>query len=62
MISKQQKRRMYKLHYTLKKRGHRVIARSRLVIKKERTLSEIEQKWISELIKFGYGVCDDLFT
>ena len=62
MITKQQKRRMYKLHYNLKKKGNTVTARERTVEKRARIVTGIEQKWLRELIGFGYCVCDGLFT
>ena len=56
------KRRMYKLHYNLKKKGNTVVAREKMVTKRAQIVSNIEQKWLRELIDFGYGVCDGLFT
>jgi hypothetical protein len=62
MVTQQQKRRMYKLHYKLKKKGNLVTARQRTVTKRARTVTDIEQKYLTELIGFGYCVCDGLFT
>ncbi len=62
IITKKQQRRKYKLHYNLRKRGHRVVMKERMVVKCEREVSNIENKWLNELIAFGYGVCDDMFA
>lgn len=61
-VTKKQKTRMYKLHYNLKRRGNTVVARKRMVIKRALVVTTIEQKWLIELIDFGYCVCDGLFT
>ena len=58
MISKN---RIYKLHYKLRKRGNEIITRERLVTKRAKEVSPIEKKWLSELIKAGYAICDYLF-
>ena len=58
MISKN---RAYKLHYNLRKRGNTVITRERLVTKRAKEVSPIEQRWFSELTAAGYGICDNLF-
>jgi len=62
MITKQQKRRLYKIHYNLKKKGNDVNGRSRQVTKRAKTVTDIEQKWLNELIGFQYCICDGLFT
>lgn len=62
MITKKQKRRLYRIHYNLRKKGNDVIARERRVIKRAVVLTEIEHKWLSELIDFQYCVSDRLFT
>lgn len=62
MITKQQKRRMYRLHYNLRKRGNKVDGRGRTVVKRAKVVSEIEHKWLSELIDFCYCVRDDMFA
>lgn len=62
MITKQQKRRMYRLHSNLRKKGNDVNARSRTVTKRAKQVTDIEQKWLNELINFQYCVCDGLFT
>ena len=61
MISKKQQRRLYRLHYQLRKRGNKVNARQRFVTKRTKELSPIEQKYITELIAMQYCVCDDMF-
>lgn len=55
-ITKQQKQKMYRLHYKLRKRNNTVLSRQRTVIKREITVTPIEQKWLTQLIDFGY--CD----
>lgn len=55
-------RRRYKLHYNLRKRGNQVDARERSVIRRAKTLSDIEEKWCKELISQGYLVGNGLFT
>ena len=62
MITKKQKRRMYKLHSNLRKKGNTVTSRQRLVTKRAKQVSDIEFKWLNELIAFDYCVCDGLFT
>jgi hypothetical protein len=56
------KKRLYKIHHNLRKRGHKVIARKRFVQKKTIEVSPIENKWIAELLQAGYAVCDSLFS
>ena len=53
---------MYKLHYALKKKGNTVAARKRTITKRAQIVTDIERKWLRELIEFGYCVCDGLFT
>jgi hypothetical protein len=53
---------MYKLHANLRKKGNTVTTSQRMVTKRAITLSEIELKWINELISFDYCVCDGLFS
>ena len=55
------KNRIYKLHYNLRKRGNTIITRERLVGKRAKEVSPIEKKWLSELLKAGYGIYDYLF-
>ena len=62
MISKKQKRRLYKIHYNLKKKGNEVNGRGRTITKRAKIVSPIEQNWLNELIEFQYCVCDGLFT
>jgi len=62
MITAKQQRRLYRLHYQLRKRGNKVNARQRFVTKRAKELSPIEQKYITELIAMQYCVCDDMFT
>jgi len=61
MITPKQKRRLYRLHYQLHKRGNKVNARQRFVTKRAKEVSPIEQKYIAELIAMQYCVCDDMF-
>ncbi|OJU36238.1 MAG: hypothetical protein BGN96_04585 [Bacteroidales bacterium 45-6] len=56
------KQRIYKLHYNLKKKGNSVKSSSRMVVKRAKEVSKIEQVWLNELIFYGYCVCDGLFT
>lgn len=53
---------MYRLHSNLRKKGNDVKARQRTIKKRAVTVSAREQKWLSELITFGYCVCDDMFN
>ena len=62
MITKKQQKRLYRIHYNLRKKGNSVKARERRVIKRAVVVSDIEQKWLSELIDFQYCVSDGLFT
>ncbi len=61
-ITKQQQRRKYKLHYNLRKKGNTVITKERMVIKQKKEVTEIESKRLNELIAFGYGITESLFT
>ena len=54
-------RRRYKLHYALRKLGNKVIAQKKTVTKRQLELTDIENKYLSELVGYGYGVCDKLF-
>lgn len=58
-MMKAQKR--YRLHYKLRQRGNKVIARHREVVKRANEVSRIEEKWLKELIATGYGVRNDMF-
>jgi len=62
MITNKSKRRRYRLHYNLKKKGNDVNARKRMITKRAKQVSDIEQKWLNELIGQQYCVCDGLFT
>ncbi len=53
---------MYRLHANLKGKGNIVNSRQRSIQKRALIVSDIEQKWLSELIDFGYCVCDSLFA
>jgi hypothetical protein len=55
------KNRRYRIHYQLKKAGNIVMARSMSVTKRDRELSNIENKYLVELVGYGYAVCDKLF-
>ena len=61
-MDKKQQRRKYKLHYNLRRKGNEVVSRERWVTKRAKEVSEIEKKWLSELVNFGYCVSDGLFT
>jgi hypothetical protein len=61
-MTTKQKRRQYKLHYNLRKKGNHVVARERTVFKRAKQLSDVETKWIGELLTFGYGIMDGIFT
>lgn len=56
---KAQKR--YCLHYKLRSKGNKVIARDREVIKRANEVTPIETKWLKELISIGYCVRNDMF-
>jgi len=62
MITQKQKRRQYKLHYNLRCKGNTVIARERMVFKRAKQLTDVETKWLKELLAFGYGIMDGIFT
>lgn len=55
-------RRRYKLHYNLRKKGNTVFASQRMVIKRAKEVTGIENKWLMELVNFGYCVGDGIFT
>ena len=55
-------RRRYKLHHNLRIKGNTVVAREKLVTKRAKEVSEIEKKWLRELVAMGYCVGDGLFT
>jgi len=57
-----QKRRRYRLHYNLRRKGNTVIARERTVFKRANQLSDIESGWIGELLSLGYGISAEIFT
>lgn len=61
-MNKKQQRRKYRLHYNLRRKGNTVVARESWVTKRANEVSEIEKKWLKELIAFGYCVSDGLFT
>ena len=54
-------RRLYKLHYQLRRRGNKVNAREKFITKRAKEVSAIEQKYIAELVANQYGVCDQMF-
>ena len=56
------KRRRYRLHYSLRRKGNTVIARERTVIKRAKRLTDIEDRWLKELLAYGYGIMDGIFT
>ena len=53
---------MYRLHYNLRRKGNKVVTGERSVYKRAKQLTEIESKWIKELLLFGYGISDWLFS
>lgn len=54
MLTKQQKNnRRYKLHYKLRKLGNKVFVKERIITRKQE-LSDIEFRYIYELISYGY--------
>ena len=61
-MTNSKKNRLYKLHYKLRKRGNKIITRERFITKRATEVSAQEQKWLTELIGYGYGVCDDMFS
>jgi len=54
--------RRYKLHYNLRRKGNTVITRERTVYKRAKQLTDVESRWLSELLSFGYGITDGIFT
>jgi hypothetical protein len=62
MTTPKQKRRRYRLHYNLRRKGNKVSARERTVERRAKIVTEIESKWLSELIAFGYCVGDGIFS
>ena len=62
MVTQKQKRRMYRLHGNLRRKGNIVIARERTVYRRGTELTGKESAWVDELLDFGYGVMDWLFT
>lgn len=62
MNTKQKQRRKYRLHYNLRRKGNTVVAREKWVTKRAKEVSEIEKKWLGELVDLGYCVGDGLFT
>ncbi len=62
MEKRRLQRRKYRLHYNLKKKGNRVVAREKLVTKRAKEVTPVEQRWLMELVGYGYCVGDDLFT
>jgi hypothetical protein len=62
MITKKEKLRTYRLHCQLKKRDNVVDGRTRMIIKRAKQVTPIEQKYMAELISLSYCVFDDLFA
>lgn len=62
MKNKKLQRRKYKLHYNLRKRGNEVVTKEMPVTKRAKEVSPIEQRWLNELVGYGYCVGDGLFT
>jgi hypothetical protein len=61
-MTTKQKRRQYKLHYNLRRKGNAVVTRERTVFKRAKQLSDVETGWLKELLAFGYGIMDGIFT
>lgn len=59
-ITSKDKRRRYKLHYNLRKKGNEVNARERSVTRRAKKLPDIEEKWCNELVGKGYMIGDGL--
>ena len=55
-------RRRYKVDYNLRKKGNTIVTRKRFVTKRAKVVTEIEKKWLLELVDLGYCVGDGLFT
>lgn len=62
MKTQKQQRRLYKLHYNLRRKGNTLIAREKTLFKRAKLLTDVENKWIAELLPFGYGIMDGIFT
>ncbi len=56
------KKRLYNIHYKLRKADNKINSSKKFVTKRCTELTVLEQKWIDLLIASGYGVCDDLFN
>lgn len=61
MISKKEKARLYRIHRNLARYGNLVNARKRTVVLRDSQLTNKEEKWLVELAKFGYAICNDMF-
>jgi len=61
MITKKEKSRLYRIHRNLSRYGNLVSARNRMIIKRADILTEKENKWIKELMKFDYCITNDMF-
>ena len=62
MLTKTQRNRRYKLHYKLRKAGNELRTRGdKCVIKRAVELTTIENKYIKELIGYGYCVSERAF-
>lgn len=57
----QKNNKRYRLHYALRMKGHTVDTKNRTVTKRSSHLTKIEDKWIKELVSFGYAVGDWMF-
>lgn len=62
MVTDKQLRRIYHIHYQLKRHGNTVRRKEKMVVKRAITVTPLETGWLAELVDFGYGVCDDLFA
>jgi hypothetical protein len=62
MMTAKQKRRRYRLHYNLRRKGNTVVSREKTVFKRARQLTDVESGWLNELLALGYGIMDGLFT
>jgi len=61
MLTPRQKQRKYRLHYNLRRKGNEVYPKIKLVTMRASEVSTSEDKWIRELVDFGYSCGPGLF-
>jgi hypothetical protein len=61
-MNAKQKRRLYRLHYNLRRRGNSVKTRERTVTKRAKEVTDTEWRWLHELSAAGYGIMDGIFN